>query len=363
MRITIEEIFDAVMSFKNGKTPGLDGLTIEFYKEVFEIIKNELVQVFNSYYENGFIPAKNKAGLISLIPKKEPFDKIDNYRPINLLNVDLKIYTKILCNRLKPILCHILHESQYSQPGKNIGQLITTIRDLRFDMDQSSDDAFFISIDFMKAFDNVDHKYIERLLTKIKFPPKFVRAFMSLYKNASSKLVINGVVSKKIRIKSGIRQGDPISKDVFTIAMNPLLEFLNQCQEIKKYDTISNQQFLTLAFVDDLNLVMRWLNSLVTALQGIDTFRNISGFTINLGKTKGFFYDKKRIVPKTTLPSIKWVKDMEILGIKYGSERWERDQWDSVFLDLKKDIGFFKTRHPTLDAKAMLSKFKLCSIF
>ena len=269
MTITIEEIWDAIKSFKEGKTPGVDGLSIEFYKLVFPIIKNELVIVFNSWYESGFIPAKNKAGLITLIPKREPLDEIENYRPINLLNVDLKIYTKILCTRIKPVLCHVLHDSQFSQPGKNIGQLVTTIRDLNFDMDQSNEDSFLVSIDFMKAFDNVDHKYVKRLLTRMNFPSKFIEAFMSLYRNASSKLVINGMLSKKIRIKSGIRQGDPISKDVFTLSLNPLIELLNQCRDIEKYDTISNQKFLTLAFVDDLNLVVRWLASLVRALKEI----------------------------------------------------------------------------------------------
>ena len=363
MPITVQEIWDAIKSFKDGKTPGVDGLSIEFYKKVFHIIKNEMVLVFNCYYERGFIPAKNKSGIITLIPKVEPLDEIINYRPINLLNVDLKIYTKILCSRIKPILCQILHESQYSQPGKNIGQLITTIRDLRVDMEQSANDSFFVSVDFMKAFDNVDHKYVQKLLIRMEFPNKFVKAFMSLYKNCSSKLIVNGMLSKRIRIKSGLRQGDPISKDVFNISLNPLLETLNKCQRIQKYKTISNQSFLTLGFVDDLNLITSWLDSLISALDRIETFRNISGFTINMGKTKGFFYNKEFMVPVSTLPSIRWVQDMKILGIKFGCAKWESEQWESKFLDFKKDIGFYKSKSPTLDAKAMLSKFKLCSLF
>ena len=240
MRITIEELEDIIKSFKTGKAPGIDGLSIEFYIAVFPIIKNELLQVLNSFYDKGFIPAKNKVGLITLIPKKEPLNDISSYRPINLLNVDLKIYTKILCSRIKPVLGYVLHETQFCQPGKNIGQLVTTIRDLQFDMNESNQDSFFIGIDFMKAFDNVDHKYIETVLTKMKFPVKFVRAFMSLYKNATSKLIINGLCSKKIHIKSGIRQGDPISQDVFVVGLNPLLEYLNRSADIQKYSTVSN---------------------------------------------------------------------------------------------------------------------------
>ena len=342
--ISMEELEEAIKSFITGKTPGIDGLSIEFYKTVFSIIKHELLQVLNNFYENGFIPAKYKVGLITLIPKKEPLNEMSSYRPINLLNIDLKIYTKILCSRIKPALSYLLHETQFCQPGKNIGQLITTIRDLHFDMDQSSQDSFFIKIDFMKAFDNVDHKYIKKVLTKMNFPTKFVNAFMSLYKNASSKLIINGLCSKKIRIKSGLRQGDPISQDVFVIGVNPLLEFLNRSTNIHKYSTMSNQKFLTLAYVDDANLVLRRLSSLLNALHKFELFKSLSGFTINLGKTKGVFYNKEKFVRIAALPNITWVENMEILGINFGSVKWVNDQWENKLLDFEKDISFFQNQ-------------------
>jgi len=198
--ISMQELRDTIFSFKKGKSPGPDGLSIEFYCSVFSIIKKDLLQVLNNFFSTGFIPAKYKVGIITLIPKREPLDEISSYRPINLLNVDLKIYSKILCTRMKPILNYVLHESQFCQPGKNIGQLVTTIRDLHFDMNESDKDSFFVSIDFMKAFDNVDHKYIEKVLKRMNFPDIFVEAFMSMYKKAASKLMINGLCSKKIYV-------------------------------------------------------------------------------------------------------------------------------------------------------------------
>ena len=44
--ITIEELWDAIKSFLNGKTPGPDGLSIEFYKVMFPVIKDELLNLF-----------------------------------------------------------------------------------------------------------------------------------------------------------------------------------------------------------------------------------------------------------------------------------------------------------------------------
>ena len=71
--------------------------------------------------------------------------------------------------------------------------------------------------------------------------------------------MINGMCSKKIQIKSGLRQGDPMSQDMFSVGANPLWEKLNRSNDIEKYMTLSNQTFLSLAYVDDGNLVLRRL--------------------------------------------------------------------------------------------------------
>ena len=202
----------------------------------------------NSFYSKGFIPAKTKAGFISLIPKEEPYDDIKNYRPISLMNVDLKIYTKILCLRLRQFLPEILHENQFGYVSKNIAQATTLMRDLHYDMSVSNKDSFFVSINFLKAFDHVSHKYVEKVLGWMNFPEKFINAIRSLMKNCTSQLIINGHKSRKIKLKSGIRQGCPMSKDTFNIIIYPLVVFLENCCDIRKYHSVCNRTFLSLSF-------------------------------------------------------------------------------------------------------------------
>ena len=127
---TIDELWDAICSFLNSKSPGPDGLTIEFYKSVFSIIKYVLLAMYNHFKDHTFLPAKMKAGLISLIPKGNPLFQILNYRGITLNNVDLKILTKMLHNRLYPYLQDYLHSSQYANKGKTIWELNCLLRDL-----------------------------------------------------------------------------------------------------------------------------------------------------------------------------------------------------------------------------------------
>ena len=125
---TIEELYDAIFSFINGKSPGPDRLTIEFYKCVFSVIKDDLLNVFNTFKRTEFLPSKMKTGLITLIPKGEAGSKIENYRGITLNNVDLKILTKMLHNRLFPYLEDYLHNSQYANKGKKIWELNCVLR-------------------------------------------------------------------------------------------------------------------------------------------------------------------------------------------------------------------------------------------
>ena len=129
--ITVEEIYEVIMELFNGRTPGPDGISNEFYKVMFPVIKEELVELFNFYLNNGRILSKIKEGLVVLIPKEGSFDDITNYRPITLLNSDYKIFCKILSNRLQPILKEVIHVSQFAQPGRDINEMNCVIRGTR----------------------------------------------------------------------------------------------------------------------------------------------------------------------------------------------------------------------------------------
>ena len=85
-----------------------------------------------------------------------------------------------------------------------------------------------------------------------------------------------GFKSTKIKLKSGIRQGCPMSRSTFTLQENPLLVFLNNLPGIQKYKTLSNKEFCTLAFMDDANFVTQSLSSLINSLFYIEKFKNVN---------------------------------------------------------------------------------------
>ena len=223
---------------------------------MFPFVKGELLELFNYYLNNGHILAKMKAGLVVLIPKCEPANKIENYRPITLMNCDYKIFNKILSNRVQPILKEILHESQYAQNGKDINEMNCLVRDLVDDMKaRPGKNAYFVSIDFRKAYDTICHDFLYRVLEKYGFPKKFVRVVKELFRDTGSNLLLNKFKSDKFKMLTGTQQGNPFSRDIFTVQENPLLVFLNRSPRIPKYITLSNKEFLTLAYMDDANFI------------------------------------------------------------------------------------------------------------
>lgn len=95
--ITEEEIRATILSMETGRSPGLDGFLVEYYKKFVDILAPILPKVYLESFEKGTLPSTFNDALISLIPKKDR-DTSDpsNFRPISLLGVDLKILTKTL---------------------------------------------------------------------------------------------------------------------------------------------------------------------------------------------------------------------------------------------------------------------------
>ena len=112
------------------------------------------------------VESQIKTGYLILIHKKGPKNEIANYRPISLLNYDLKFFTKCLTNRLKPLISDLTQEQQYAKPGKQISSATTLLRDLWWDACTSETDAYFISTDFRKTFDSIEKRWFFRVLQK-----------------------------------------------------------------------------------------------------------------------------------------------------------------------------------------------------
>ena len=95
--LTLKECKTNLDTFSPGKSAGEDGFTDEFYSTFFDLIGNDLVESLNAAYKNGQLSISQRRGVITLIPKEESLTlKLQNWRPITLLNVDYKTASKAI---------------------------------------------------------------------------------------------------------------------------------------------------------------------------------------------------------------------------------------------------------------------------
>lgn len=95
--LTLLELERAVWAMSNNKTPGSDGLPAEFYKKFWFIIGKWILDCFNAAFEGGKLGPEQRRVIITLVPKKDKDRrKLNNWRPIALLNTDYRILAKTI---------------------------------------------------------------------------------------------------------------------------------------------------------------------------------------------------------------------------------------------------------------------------
>jgi hypothetical protein len=103
-----EEVKRAAFQMEHNKSSGLDGFPAEFYHVFWELIKGDLVALFHKFHQ-GWLPLFSlNFGTIILLLKCAEALKIQQYRPICLLNVSFKIFTKVLTNRLTSVAHRVI---------------------------------------------------------------------------------------------------------------------------------------------------------------------------------------------------------------------------------------------------------------
>ena len=95
------------------KSPGLDGLPKEFYVQFFHLFGWDLVSVLNEARRDGVLGPTFRTGVVTLVCKdRSRHDQLNFWRSISLLNVDYKLVSKDLCNRLSGVIGSVVGEDQ-----------------------------------------------------------------------------------------------------------------------------------------------------------------------------------------------------------------------------------------------------------
>ena len=99
-----KEVFEAISKMKCNKAPGPDGFPAEFYKRCWNIIKGDMMPIFLDLFSGHLQLFQLNFGTITLLPKKTEAMRIEQFRPICLMNVSFKNFTKVGTIRLTQIV-------------------------------------------------------------------------------------------------------------------------------------------------------------------------------------------------------------------------------------------------------------------
>ena len=132
IELTEKDLYDSMKSMENDKSPGNDGLTKEFYVTFWDDIKATFISSLKQAKERKELSISQRQAIIKLIEKKDRDKRyIKNWRPISLLNVDIKILSKALAKRLKEVLpCLISAQQTAYVQNRNIGESGRLISDI-----------------------------------------------------------------------------------------------------------------------------------------------------------------------------------------------------------------------------------------
>ena len=123
--LTEQELRKAVTAMELDKSPGIDGLTTNFYKHFWPLFCTRLTHVYNYAFRSGRLSVSQRRGVISLLFKKGERTLLKNWRPTTLLTADYKILTKALADGLQQVLPRIVHTDQTASiKGRTINEAI-----------------------------------------------------------------------------------------------------------------------------------------------------------------------------------------------------------------------------------------------
>ena len=356
--ITLPEIEKVIKTFKLNKTPGNDGLPVEFYVKFWKNLNIPMKNSFNYAYDNGSLSNSQRQAVITLLEKSGKSRLlIKNWRPISLLNCDYKILSKCIAERLKKVIPTIIHPNQTGfVKGRNMSDAIRTLLDILDDTVSRHLSGMLMTIDFEKAFDSVNWKFLMKALKSFNFGESVIKWVQLFYNDISSCVMNKNVTSTYFNISRGVRQGDPLSPLLFIISVELLAVNIRNNQNIKGIK-FSGKELKMMTYADDTTAIISSLEDAKRFVTVVNNFSKASGLLINKEKSEALWLGELKECNDKPM-GIKWPKAVKILGIfiSYDKKESINKNFEDKIKVLKTRLMMWKKRNLTLTGKILILK-------
>lgn len=370
--ISLEEVEEAVRSMPNDKAPGPDDFTINFFKACWPTVKTEIWEVVEDSRCSGSILKSLNSTFLALIPKEEEARTPEKFRPIALCNVIYKIISKVIANRLKPIIPHIISEEKSGYvEGRKILDNILLAQEMIHTLQSRNIPGMMIQLDLSKAFDKINWNYLEATLNAFGFDIQWTGWILALIKYTSFSILVNGSPATPFSPSRGIRQGDPLSPFLFVILMEGLSRIIQKAKAEGKLNglrpLLNLPSSMQQQFVDD------------TMLHGSPTVKDAKAYKSILSLSLGrlhvwilttlnplFLFFNTHIAIQNHLAGILGfrigVLPSRYLGAPLTTKPWQKGHWEKLLANMEKRSKHWTHRALNFAGRLVLTKAILQAI-
>lgn len=280
---------------------------------------------------------------IVLIPKREDASALSDFRPISLCNTIYKIVSKIIVNRLQPVMDTLISPNQNAFiKGRLISdnifmasELMTFIHKTR----HAKTPWCAAKLDLAKAYDRLSWSFIRAMLVRLKFPATLIDIIMDCISSVSYSLLLIGHSVQTFSPERGLRQGDPLSPYLFIIAINALSAALHLAEFNGELEGIQfarrGPRVSHLMYADDIVLFFKAsTDSCETISETLSDFFKMSGLSLNQDKSSIIFSpNTPRTLKDDCVAILPWRTALKLgkyLGVFVDDQKEQRRNFEAL---------------------------------
>ena len=347
--ITEEELSKALYRMQNDRSPASTGFTAGFFKFFFPDLRAFLWRSFKNVFSTNSLSLTQREAIITLIPKPNGrSDRVKGWRPISLLNVQYKMLSSVVAERLKTVAPALISPDQTAYlKGRYIGENTRLLYDIIHEFHVRKLDGAILSIDFEDAFNSLNWDYTRSVFEAMGFGEQFMKLFEMMYtcNDSFSRIMLNGHLGEKIMHYRGFRQGDPASGLIFILAVEILANFLRKT-EFRGIKGVYGSEVKISQYADDTIVFLEGKNpDIRIVMQQLGEYSKFSGLKPNISKCKCMWPGPPKSQFCEDLPLI-WVTELKVLGVVFSAnpDHIEDLNFPDKISSMKKLLDFWRIR-------------------